>query len=824
MHAAPQIATSCVLRRWLLRVARGSIILMALVPGWTAAQAPAAPFNHSATLFRLEGAHARTSCDSCHKPGRPARGLPRTCNSCHIPGGLFATTFQSATHVPTPPAQLCGDCHNQNNWTPAVMRHTSDMNGQCGRCHNNSQAPGKPAVHLPTTASCDACHTTGAWTPVKRIVHDASTVSRCSTCHNGTIASGKSASHISTSAQCDTCHTSTITWLGAQFLHDPSTWGRCSTCHNYNTARGKGANHIPTSSQCDSCHTSQITFAAVTMNHTGLNGQCSTCHGGAYLAQNAQTKPAPPNHVTTTAQCDSCHSSTTSWATVAGFDHSLLSPAATNRCADCHTPGVGGVNQGLTKPVTHVPTTRQCDACHKNFAAFKPAAMDHTGTAGACATCHNGSYTSSNAQTKSATHIPTSRSCDACHVSGFTAFTPASMDHTGLDGQCSTCHSGAYLSENAQMKPSGHLPTTAQCDTCHASRTSWATGVSGHAHTVADAGKCSTCHTPGGGGLAKPTNHIPTVLQCDTCHDNPLSSPIGFKPAKMDHTGSGGQCNTCHNGSYTFAGALKQDATHIPDTRQCDTCHSAPPRAPTAVSFARPNMTMNHTGLAGKCLGCHSGAYASKNALPKAVPHIPDSRQCDTCHTSTLSFARPSIAMNHTGLNGQCTNCHSGSFTAQNAAAKGSSPPHVPTSAQCDSCHTSTALVPGWTQVKHLATGIAGQCQVCHTGGPGGIYTLAVGEPVNHVARSTSLLAGASMSCDACHKTTAVWSAVMNHNNSQGNGSGWCKDCHAPGSAFPGSSQKKSLTHDKSTGVTDCSQSGCHRPLGNKGSTYVKWD
>jgi hypothetical protein len=36
--------------------------------------------------------------------------------------------------------------------------------------------------------------------------------------------------------------------------------------------------------------------------------------------------------------------------------------------------------------------------------------------------------------------------------------------------------------------------------------------------------------------------------------------------------------------------------------------------------------------------------------------------------------------------------------------------------------------------------------------------------------------------------------------------------------------EKKSLTHEKSTGVTDCSQSGCHRPLGNKGAAYSKWD
>jgi len=31
------------------------------------------------------------------------------------------------------------------------------------------------------------------------------------------------------------------------------------------------------------------------------------------------------------------------------------------------------------------------------------------------------------------------------------------------------------------------------------------------------------------------------------------------------------------------------------------------------------------------------------------------------------------------------------------------------------------------------------------------------------------------------------------------------------------------LTHQRTTGVTDCSQSGCHRPLGTTGSTYTRW-
>ena len=1111
-------------------------------------------FNHSATLFPLEGAHVRVPCENCHKPGLPTKGLPRTCNACHVGGAMRATTYQPPTHIPTPPTQACSDCHSQISWSPARMRHTSEMFGQCSRCHNNSQAPGKPPSHLPTTASCDACHTTGAWRPTKAVVHDATTVGRCSTCHNGTIASGKPPLHVPTTAQCDSCHTSTVTWANALYTHDPSSWGRCSNCHNYNTARGKGANHIPTNSQCDTCHTSEITFTAVTMNHTGLNGQCSACHSGAYLAQNAQTKPA--THVATTAQCDSCHRSTTSWATVS-YTHDAT---AVGRCSSCHTPG----GSGLAKPSTHIPTSLQCDTCHTNYVAFKPASMNHVGTTGQCASCHNGAYTFANALARSATHIPTTRSCDACHLN-FVAFNPATMDHTGLNGQCATCHSGAYLSENAQMKPATHVVTTAQCDTCHASTTTWATAT--FAHDATAFGNCSNCHRPGGTGLAKPTNHVPTAQQCDTCHTN----FIAFKPAFMNHTGTVAQCSTCHNGSYVFAGADPQGATHIPDTRQCDTCHTSttvwtlrnfvhPANAAgqcanchsgqyltenaqmkpathvattaqcdtchrsmttwatatythdaTAVGrcstchvaggsgLSKPSThiptglqcdtchtnyvafkpaQMNHTGTAGQCLSCHSGAYASTNAQPQGTTHVPTTAQCDSCHTSTTGWSArtmnhtvvaatpcttchggayltenaqaksashipvgtlqcsschnttafspatmnhgavtatpcstchggayvaanaqtkpathlpttaecnssgchssttswagaapvhtlPAFAncischvpggsglskpsnhiptipptkqcsdchnmypqtfnpirtmdhtgttgmcstchnatyafananpqgvrhiptgsqcdschtstlnwtsrsmnhsavsstpcstchsgaylsenadqkgsshiattlecnschtstvnwtqrtMNHTGLNGQCTTCHSGAYLSENAQMKSAS--HIPTSAQCDACHTSTTV---WTQVQHITTGIAGQCQICHNGA----YTAAGADakPVNHIPYDAQLLAGASMSCDACHLGTAAWTSErMNHNSSLGNGSGWCKACHQSGTSYLGSMQKMSLTHQRTTGVTDCSQSGCHRPLGTTGSTYTRW-
>jgi hypothetical protein len=65
----------------------------------------------------------------------------------------------------------------------------------------------------------------------------------------------------------------------------------------------------------------------------------------------------------------------------------------------------------------------------------------------------------------------------------------------------------------------------------------------------------------------------------------------------------------------------------------------------------------------------------------------------------------------------------------------------------------------------------------------------------------------------------------MNHNATMGNGAGWCKGCHQSGTAFLGPMERMSLNHrNKTPAPTDCSMSGCHRPLGNTGSAYTRWN
>ena len=224
-------------------------------------------------------------------------------------------------------------------------------------------------------------------------------------------------------------------------------------------------------------------------------------------------------------------------------------------------------------------------------------------------------------------------------------------------------------------------------------------------------------------------------------------------------------CETCHIGGQ-MAGT----------PTRCDYCHR--PGSRVATTFKPPN-------------------------------HIQTNDACDNCHRSTATWS--GARYSHVSVTpGTCFTCHNGS------TATGKPANHIQTTNSCDNCHRTIAWLPAG--FNHAGV-VAGTCATCHyPGGPG------LGAPSNHIPYQSQLLGGASMSCDACHTSRTTFSAqTMNHNGSQGNGSGWCKGCHLSGLNYLGNMQKKALTHESATGVTDCSQSGCHRPLGNHGTAYRSW-
>jgi hypothetical protein len=222
-----------------------------------------------------------------------------------------------------------------------------------------------------------------------------------------------------------------------------------------------------------------------------------------------------------------------------------------------------------------------------------------------------------------------------------------------------------------------------------------------------------------------------------------------------------------------------------------------------------------------QCATCHLSTAYGLTSKPNNAVHSGITANCESCHRTTSSWN--SVTYTHAPANavgtGTCDNCHNGS------TATGKPGNHIPiqvAGVKCDSCHKSqvawaTSMVMNHTAVSTQA------CKTCHIQTYVGAGALA--KPNNHIPE-LQLLNGSTMDCKACHTSTAAGgfgTAAMNHNNSQGNGSGWCYACHASGTAFLGNMERKSLSHRRA-GSTDCSQSGCHRPLGNTGATYRNWN
>jgi len=211
-------------------------------------------------------------------------------------------------------------------------------------------------------------------------------------------------------------------------------------------------------------------------------------------------------------------------------------------------------------------------------------------------------------------------------------------------------------------------------------------------------------------------------------------------------------------------------------------------------------------GTPKQCEYCHrQGSRIA--ATVKPARHVQTNEPCDNCHRSAATWAGARYS-HVTVTPGTCFSCHNGSMVSGKPAN------HVATTASCDVCHRTIAWVPAGFNHAGVAPG---SCENCHRpGGPG----LAM--PSNHIPYKTTLLAGASLGCDACHRSTSTFtSEVMNHNGSTGNGAGMCTGCHLRGTTWLGNMTKNSLNHS-GTG-TDCSQSGCHRPVGNTGTSYTRW-
>lgn len=216
-------------------------------------------FRHS-RVFVLSGAHRALGCSRCHPGSAFARlrwsGSGVGCVRCHGArhGGL----------------SNCSACHSTTSFKPSSFIHSrvfvlsgAHARLSCSRCHPSAafaalrwSGTGTACVRCHGVKhggqrDCKACHTTSAWSPIRRVTHpgtirlgSAHASRSCRLCHPTVNFSASSRPceecHVAPHVQpthCINCHRPTV-WSEVHFVHPSLSFhsdlgidDRCADCH-----------------------------------------------------------------------------------------------------------------------------------------------------------------------------------------------------------------------------------------------------------------------------------------------------------------------------------------------------------------------------------------------------------------------------------------------------------------------------------------------------------------------------------------------------------------------------------------------------------------
>ena len=806
----------CRILQWIAPLALAWSMLLPSLSSLAAAPPITVPFDHLTTGFELDGVHRDLPCESCHL-NAVFRGTPRNCGTCHITNSIFNATPKTMTHIPS--TNNCAACHNTYSFRPDVHFDHAEVMGSCVSCHNGTIATGMTIPpHPATSRDCAACHTVLSWNPPKTVDHaqiPMSVAGFCIICHNGVKFSGKPAGHIATNLECGDCHLTT-TWAGATFDHTGITSG-CVSCHNGTKAVGKQGNHMPTTNLCENCHTTGIgtstpSWAPSKFDHTQMAvTTCQTCHSGTVKITTGVVSGQPPTHVPpipSTEDCGVCHGNNPAaetWTVLAvsiAALHNGLNPA---NCLVCHA---GETFAGV--PAPYIPMSMSGVSPTRATPLSPPHIPVMTGTD--CSACHGKAYQAGGfgpaTPMNPTTHGFVSSTCNTCHDTGKSFYvgsgTPLQVrpaDHVNSNdprmatGDCSVCHETKDWVSTAL--PNGHMPNpnNLPCAQCHASAP--------NDYTPATLAAYSVLHT----GITS---------NCGQCHGNNITALTWFSnftpkdalltPSHIPYL-SGSDCSSCHAGNYVAGGfgpTNMSAAKHAFVPTSCDTCHEAGLSfylgASTPALQGRPPDHLasgNPQQVSGDCSGCHTTTDWTSNILPPGHMPNPGNQTCAVCHTaigSTLaSYATlASIAVLHTGISGNCGQCHGATtqltFYNNNDNPKDGvlTPAHIPYIAgtDCGSCHAANYVAGGFgstnmSAAKHAFVPTA--CDTCHEAGLTfylGASTPALqGRPTDHMSPAGTPQQQTG-DCSSCHNTTDWTTNTMPAGHMPNPGNQSCAVCH----------------------------------------------
>lgn len=218
---------------------------------------------HARTRFPLAGAHAQTSCQSCHQDqsegafvaketacqscheddyqrAHAGSDISRTCQNCHgTTAWLWNVQFDHVTQTEfallgTHQSLACNSCHVTPSFD--LREGTPETEDDCYACHADDYEDAHAGTGFPTT--CRTCHNQNTWANASFDDHDMKYFPIFSGEHAGTWGDN-----------CQTCHTQP----------DDFTSFSCVTCHEHNQPEMDDehedvSGYVYESTACLSCH------------------------------------------------------------------------------------------------------------------------------------------------------------------------------------------------------------------------------------------------------------------------------------------------------------------------------------------------------------------------------------------------------------------------------------------------------------------------------------------------------------------------------------------------------------------------------------------
>ena len=640
-------------------------------------------FDHAKAGWPLQGKHAQTGCDRCHKTTNKQGlqtflGVDRTCGSCHAkdqPHGQLR-----ATHM------RCERCHSESVWRPAKSQLELD--------HDDPKQAAMKLEGSHDVVACGKCHPNNAF---KLAAFDSGNCAQChKSPHEGQLFSTK---------PCASCHSAALRQF-EQVRFD----------HKRETGYAIIGKHAAL--ECEQCHTKGL-------GKRKPSGACETCHAsdnkhGKRFAQ----LPDPA--------CTTCHSQR-AWKSGFQFNHKantgfeLTAKHATTNCRTCH-------RGSSPSQFERHDIDNGCTSCHQHKAAHGGKFKDDQ-----CLTCH--AEAGSKKQSREALEVFHGESskfplrgghgkvqCQLCHINDTYRDTPRecgedchqdSLHRGTLGTECSRCHEPGQWpavrfdhAQDSTFALKGKHQDIKQCESCHPSRqykqTPRTCGEAGcHKEDDVHQGqlgtKCETCHREDKAIVFRHNRDAKFKLDgkhtnqaCATCHKT-----ITFKPVRSDcfgchqepkvHEGRyGTACEKCHSTtSFQDIKALHDvgdfSLTGAHDRLDCAKCH---PRGE------------NLRGSGNLCISCHRKDDIHRNSL---------SPKCGDCHSqrafSPARFDHASAGCSLMGLHATlpCADCHkNGNYGAvsptcischRTEALRVKAPDHR-TLLECGNCHNPSAWVP----------------------------------------------------------------------------------------------------------------------------------